>query len=66
MDLQDLLLLGGHFASASAGAALFLSLWPGLYDEIAALASPPIRSVELTHFCMAFSTDLMYDSSAFS
>ena len=65
MDLQGLLLLGGHFASASAGAALFLSLWPGLCDEIVALASSPACFIELTHFCMAFSTDLRYDSLAF-
>ena len=65
MDLQGLLLLGGHFASVSAGAALFLYLGPGLCDEIVALASHPTHFVELTHFCMAFSMDLRYDSSAF-
>ena len=66
MDLQGLLLLGGHFESASSGAALFLSLGPGVHDELAALASPSAHSAELTHFCMAFSTDLRYVSSAFS
>ena len=65
MDLQGLLLLGGHFESASARAALFLSLWPGLCDEIAALASPPTCFIELSHFCMAFSMDLRYESLAF-
>ena len=65
MDLQGLLLLGGHFASASAGASLFLSLGPGLCDEIVALASPLTHFIELTHFRMAFSTDLRYDSLAF-
>ena len=66
MDLQGLLLLGGHFESASAEAALFLSLGPGLCDEIAVLASAPTHFIELTHFRMAFSTDLIYDSLAFA
>ena len=65
MDLQGLLLLGGHFASASARAALFLSPGPGLCDEIVALASPPTHFIELTHFRMAFSMDPRYDSLAF-
>ena len=65
MDLQGLLLLGGHFASASAGAALFLHPGPGLCDEIVALASPPACFIELTHLRMAFSMDQRYDSSAF-
>ena len=52
--------------SASSGAALFLSLEPGVHDEIAALASPPIRFAESIHFCMAFSTDLRYESLAFA
>ena len=65
MDLQGLLLLGGHFASASAGAALFLCPGPGLCDEIVALASPLTRFIELTHLHMAFSMDPRYDSLAF-